>query len=72
MTHEEEIKSLVCEMVCMVSTMRAYAVKKTITHENLCKFLAEDTAEFDRLLAILQEELRFTLCKPVKSGEVSP
>ena len=69
MTHEEEIKSLVGEMVCMVETMKTYAVKKTITHENLCKFLTEDTADFDRLLAILQDELRFTICKPVKSGD---
>lgn len=72
MTYEEEIKSLVCEMVCMVLTMRAYAVKKTITHENLCKFLAEDTEEFNRLLVILQEELGFTLCKPVKNADASP
>lgn len=69
MTHEEEIKSLVCEMVCMVETMKTYAVKKTITHENLCKFLTEDTADYDRLLAILQDELGFTICKPVKSGD---
>ncbi len=69
MTHEEEIKSLVGEMVCMVETMKTYAVKKTITHENLCKFLTEDTADFDRLLAILQDELGFRLHKP-QQGEV--
>lgn len=69
MTHEEEIKSLVGEMVCMVDTMRTYAVKKTIDHDTLCRCLAEDAADFERLLAILQDELGFTICKPVKSGD---
>ena len=69
MTHEEEIKSLVGEMVCLVDTMRTYAVKKTIDHDTLCRFLAEDAADFERLVTILRDELGVTIHRTVQRGE---
>ena len=69
MTHDEEIKSLVGEMVCMVDTMRTYAVKKTIDHDTLCRCLAEDAADFERLVTILRDELGVTIHRTVKSGD---
>ena len=69
MTNEDEIKSLVGEMVCMVDTMRTYAVKKTIDHDTLCRCLAEDAADFERLVTILRDELGVTIHRTVKSGD---
>ena len=69
MTHEDEFKSLVGEMVCMVDNMRTYAVKKTIDHDTLCRCLAEDAADFERLVTILRDELGVTIHRTVKSGD---
>ena len=63
MTHDEEIKSLVGEMVSMVNSMRQYATDKSISHDVLCKCLIEDCTEFDRLLQILHDELGYSYWK---------
>ncbi|MBQ4479108.1 MAG: hypothetical protein II943_00540 [Victivallales bacterium] len=73
MTHEDEIKSLVAEMAILVDTMCRYAVRRTISHEQLCRCLAEDAAEWNRLLCILQDDLKICWIKPkqnpTKQGE---
>ena len=69
MTHEDELRSLVGEMVCLVDNMRTYAVKKTIDHDTLCRCLTEDAADFERLVTILQDELGVTIHRTVKSGD---
>ena len=69
MTHEDEINSLVGEMVCLVDNMRTYAVKKTIDHDTLCRCLAEDAADFERLVTILRDELGVTIHRTVQQGE---